>query len=151
MASCPKNALLVQLGNLGQNYATLYLRQLWLMICFLRILKCSGVMGFNINDQSNVCQFTQKIPFQVRAIDPWFGPKLPNLKFHDSLSENCFEILWHYAAQYMEKRNISQFSKIISFLSNMVPAWPKITQLILTALKIFRNILAWWDATVRHY
>ena len=29
--------------------------------------------------------------------------------FHDLLSENCFEILWHYAAQYIDESNVSQF------------------------------------------
>ena len=29
--------------------------------------------------------------------------------FHDLLSENCFEVLWHYAAQYIDESNVSQF------------------------------------------
>ena len=50
--------------------------------------------------------------------------------FHDSLSENFFEIVWHDWTQYRDKK------------SNMGPTWPKITLLILTALEIFRSILA---------
>ena len=65
-----------------------------------------------------------------------FGPKLSNLIFHDLLSENFFEILWHDGAY-------------ICLWSNMDPIWPKITQLVLTALRIFRNILAQWSAIVR--
>ena len=47
MVNFPRNYLLVQLGNLGQNYAALRLKQLGLMTCSLRILKCSNMMGFN--------------------------------------------------------------------------------------------------------
>ena len=66
--------------------------------------------GVQSLDQRNVCQFIQKIPFHVRAIDPIWA-KI-NLMFLGSLSENCFEILWHYGVQHIDKSNVSQFSKI---------------------------------------
>ena len=65
-----------------------------------------------------------------------YGPKLSNLMFHDSLSEIFFEIVWCDGTQYID--NVSQFSKKVSFWSNMGPILPSITQLKLTALEIFR-------------
>ena len=91
--------------------------------------------GIQYLDQSNVCQLTQKSPSTQRLLIP-FGPKLSNLIFHDSLSENFFEVLWHFETQYIDKSNVSKFS----FWNNMGPLWPKIT--LLTALETFRNILA---------
>ena len=68
LVSFPSNPVLVNLGNLspilGRNFATLY--QLCLMICSLRN---SWYDGIQYLDQTNVSQFTQKIPFQVRSID----------------------------------------------------------------------------------
>ena len=61
---------------------------------------------------------------------------------HDSLFENFFEILWHNGAQYIDKSNVSRFPKKIFFWSNMDPILPKVTQLLLTAQEIFRNISA---------
>ena len=49
-----------------------------------------------------------------------------------------FEIVWCDGTQYIDKSNVSQFSKKISFWSNMGPILRKITQLKLTALEIFR-------------
>ena len=43
-----------------------------------------------------------------------FWPNLSNLMFHDSFSEIFFESLWHNWAQYIDKSNVSQFSKKIS-------------------------------------
>ena len=40
-----------------------------------------------------------------------YGPKLSNLMFHDLLSENFFEIVWRDGVQYIDKNNVSQFSK----------------------------------------
>ena len=41
-----------------------------------------------------------------------YGPKLSNLiMFHDLLSENFFEIVWCDGVQYIDKSNVSQFSK----------------------------------------
>ena len=62
LASCPRNPLLVQLGNLGQNYATLCLKQLGLMICFLRSLKYSIMMGFNIQNKVMFLSLPKKSP-----------------------------------------------------------------------------------------
>ena len=95
--------------------------------------------GIQYLDQSNVSQFTQKIPLYAKAI----GLILAKIiQPYDSPSENFFEILWHNGAQYIDKSNVSQFSKKNLLLENMGPIWPKITQLVLTAPEIFRNILA---------
>ena len=51
---------------------------------------------------------------------------------HDSLSDNFFEILWHNAAQYLDKSNLVNFQNKISFWSNMGTSWPKIKQFVLT-------------------
>ena len=59
--------------------------------------------------------------------------------FHDSHSDNSFEIFWRNGTQNIDKSNVN-FPKKISFWSNMGPIWPKITQLVLTA-QIFRTIL----------
>ena len=69
-----------------------------------------------------------------------YGPKLSNHMFHDSLSEIFFffEIVWCDGTRYIDKGNISQFSKKISFWSIMGPILPQITQLKLTALGMFR-------------
>ena len=133
LVSFPRNSLLVQLGNLGQNYATLCLRQLGLMKCSLRSLKNSVMMRFNIQTKVMFFSLPKKSPSTQGQLIP-FGRKLSNLIFHDSLSENCFGILWHFGTQYIDKSNVSQFY----FWSNMSPVWPKIT--LLTALEIFRNI-----------
>ena len=68
-----------------------------------------------------------------------YGPKLSSLMFHDSLSEFFFfEIVCCDGTQYIDKSNVSQFSKKVSFWSNMGPILLKIKQLKLTALEIFR-------------
>ena len=72
--------------------------------------------GIQYLDQSNVCQFTQNIFFDARVIVP-FEPKLTNLIFHDSLSEKCVGVSWHFEKQYIDKSNVSQFS----FWDNMGP------------------------------
>ena len=78
---------------------------------------------------------------QIQLI--WFWPKLSNLMFDDSLSENLFETLCHSGTQYMDKSNVSQFSeKKFSFWRNVGPLWPNITRLVSTAQETFRNILA---------
>ena len=65
--------------------------------------------GIQHLDQSNVSQFTKKRPFQAKAID-LILVKIIQLMFHDSLSENCFEILWHNGAQYIDKSILRPFS-----------------------------------------
>ena len=40
-----------------------------------------------------------------------YGPKLSSLTFHDLLSKNFFEIGWCDGVQYIDKSNVSQFSK----------------------------------------
>ena len=95
--------------------------------------------GIQYLDQTNVSQFTPKITFHARAIDLILAKIIQP---YDSLSENFLKILWHNWAQYIDKSNVSQFQKKIPFWSNMGPILPQITQLVLTALKIFRNILA---------
>ena len=52
--------------------------------------------GIQYLDQSNVSQFTQKIPFHARAIDLILAKIIQP---YDSLSENFFEILWHNGVQ----------------------------------------------------
>ena len=53
---------------LGQNYATLYRKQLPNDM-LSKILEMLSYDGIQYLDQSNVSQFTTKIPFQARAID----------------------------------------------------------------------------------
>ena len=83
--------------------------------------------GIKYLDQSNVSQFTQKIPFQARVVDP-IWTKIIQL-YIPWLWEFFLEILWHDGAK-------------ITLWSNMGPIWPKITQLVLNAQEIFKNILA---------
>ena len=78
-----------------------------------------------------------------------FGKNYPTLCFMIHSRRIFFEILWHNAAQYIDKSNVSQFSKRISFWSNMVSILSKVTQLALTAQEIFRNILAYWSPIVK--
>ena len=107
-----------------------------------KIFEMLSYDGIQYLDQSNNGQFTQKILFQANTIDlVW--PKLSNLMFDDSLSENLFETLCHSGTQYMDKSNVSQFSeKKFSFWRNVGPLWPNITRLVSTAQETFRNILA---------
>ena len=70
-----------------------------------------------------------------------YGPKLSNLMFYDLFSENFIEIVWCDGAQCIDKSNVSQFSKNNLLLGIIDPVLPQITQLILTALEIFWNIL----------
>ena len=52
-----------QFGHkLGQNYATLWHKQLYLMICSLRILKCCSMMGFNIQTKVMSVSLPKKFP-----------------------------------------------------------------------------------------
>ena len=64
--------------------------------------------GIQCLDQSNVSQFTQKIPFHARAIDLILAKIIHP---YDSLSEKYFEIFWHNGEQYIDKSNVSKFSK----------------------------------------
>ena len=59
-------------------------------------------------DQSNVSQFTPKIPFHAKTMD-FILVKI--IQPYHSLSENFFEILCHNGAGYIDKSNVSQFSK----------------------------------------
>ena len=98
-----------------------------------KIFEILSYDGIQYLDQSNVSQFTQKLPGrdsrQGQLI--WFLRKL------------IFKILWHNGAQYVDKSIVSQFSKKNLLLgSNMGLIWPKIVQLVLNAQEIFRNILA---------
>ena len=135
--------LKLQLGNLGQNYATLCLKQLGLKICSPKILKFSSMMGFNIQSNVMFVSLPKSSPSTQRQLIR-FGPKLSNLMFHDSLSENCFKFYGILGRSTKDNSKVSQFF----FWGNMGPILPKIT--LLNALEIFRSILAWWDATVRH-
>ena len=149
MGQFPQKSSFSAIGQ-GQNYATVCLKQLCLIICFLRILKCSSVMRFNI---SSIVMFVSLPKKFLPSKGNWsnLGQNYPTLCFmiHSlRIVLEFYGIMRHNT--YIDKSNVSQFFKIISFLSNTGPIWSKITQFILAALKIFRNILAWWDATVRH-
>ena len=48
--------------NLGQNYAILWRKQLYPMICCLRILKCCSMMGFNIQTKVRSVSLPKKFP-----------------------------------------------------------------------------------------
>ena len=70
-----------------------------------------------ILDQSNISQFTKKKSLSGQG---QFGPNLVQnyaTLFHDSLSEDLFEVLWHDEA--LDKSSLSHFSKKISFLGNL--------------------------------
>ena len=102
---------IMQFGpNMGQNYATLYPRQLYLMIHSLKILKCS-MMGYNSQTKVLLVNLPKKFPFWLRAFWAQFGPNLCNLMSHDSLSEDLFEVLWHHEIQKIDKISLSHFSK----------------------------------------
>ena len=53
--------------------------------------------GIQHLDQSNVSQFTQKVPFQAKAIDP-ISVKIIQPYVSWFTRENFFEILWHNGA-----------------------------------------------------
>ena len=57
-----------------------------------RIFEMLSYDGIQYLDQSNVSQFIQKFPSRQGQLI-WSWQKLSNLMFHDSLSENFFEIL----------------------------------------------------------
>ena len=102
---------IVQFGpNMGQNYATLRPRQLYLMIHSLKIFKCS-MMRYNSQTKVLLVNLPKEIIFWLRAIWVQFGPNLCNLMSHDSLSEDLFEVLWHHKAQMIDKISLSHFSK----------------------------------------
>ena len=134
---------IMQFGpNMGQNYATLYPRQLYLMIHSLKILKCS-MMGYNSQTKVLLVNLPKKFPFWLRVIWAQFGPNFCNIMSHDSVSEDLFEVFWHHEVQKITKLVFIIFPKI-SFWGNMGPIWPKIAQSYIksTAPEIFRNILA---------
>ena len=64
----PQKSLFIAIGqyghNFGQNYATLWHKQLYRMICCLRILKCYSMMRFNI--QTNVMSVSLTKKFLTR-------------------------------------------------------------------------------------
>ena len=73
------------------------------------------MMGFNIQTEVMLVSLPKKFPSREGQLVR-LGPKLSNLMFHDSLSENFFEILWHDGAQYIDKIIISQsFKKNLLF------------------------------------
>ena len=114
---------IVQLGhNSGQNYTTLCPRQLCLMINSLKILKY-GMMRYNSYTKVTI-NLPKKFPFWARAIWAKFVPKLCNVMYHDSLSEDLFEVLWHDEA--LDKSSLTHFSKRISFLGNISPFGSKL-------------------------
>ena len=101
-------------------------------------MQYDGVPQF---DQSNISQFTQKIPFQARTTEAQLGPKLQNIMSHDSLSEDLLEVLWHDETQQINKSSASHFSKKIYFCGNMGSIWPKITQTYMTLTNCSRDFL----------
>ena len=62
----PQKSLFSAIGqfghNLGQNYATMWCKQLYLMICSLRILKFRSMMGFNIQTKVMSVSLPKKFP-----------------------------------------------------------------------------------------
>ena len=116
---------MVQFGpNMSQNCATLCPTQLYLMIYFLKILKCS-LMGYNSQTKVLLVNLLKYFPFWLRTIWAKFGPNLCNLMSHDSLSEDLFEILWHHEIKKIDKISLSHFSKNIllrQFGPNLEPS-----------------------------
>ena len=101
---------IVQFGpNIGQNYATLCTRQLYLMIHSPKILKCS-MMGVQ-QIKALLVNFPKKFPFRLTAIWAQFGPNVCNIMPHDSLSEDLFEVLWHHKVQKTNKISLIHYSK----------------------------------------
>ena len=77
-----------------------------------------------ILDQSNISQFTKKKSLSGQG---QFGPNLVQnyaTLFHDSLSEDLFEVLWHDEA--LDKSSLTHFSKRIFFLGNISPFGSKL-------------------------
>ena len=95
---------------MGQKYATLNPRQLYLMIHSLKILKCS-MMGYNSQTKVLLVNLPKKFPFWLRAFWAQFGPNLCNLMFHVSLSGDLFEVFWHYEVQKIDKISLNHFSR----------------------------------------
>ena len=128
--------------NMGQNYATLCPRQLYLMIHSLKILKCS-MMGYNSQTKVLLVNLPKKFSFRLRAISVKFVPNLCNLMSHDSPSEDLFEALWHHEVQKIGKISLFHFSKNLL----LGEYWPNLAENYtilyhITSLEIFRNILA---------
>ena len=102
---------IMQFGlNTGQNYATLYPRQLELMIYSLKLLKCS-MMGYISQTKVLLVNLPKKFPFWPRASQVQFGPDLCNLMYHDSFSGGLFEVFWHHEVQKIDKVSLNHFSK----------------------------------------
>ena len=111
---------IMQFGpNMGQNYATLYPRQLYLMIHSLKILKCS-MMGYNSQTKVLLVNLTKNFPFCLRAIWAQCGPNLRNLMSHDSLSEDLLKFCG--IMRYRRQTTLVIFPKIF-FWGNMGPIW----------------------------
>ena len=62
LVSFHRKPVTVQMGNLIPVWATLYRKQLCLMICSLRILKCGCMMGFNIQTKVMLASLPKKFP-----------------------------------------------------------------------------------------
>ena len=96
--------------NMGQNYATWYPRQLYLMIHSLKILKYS-MIAYNRETKVLWVNLPKKFPFWLRSFWAQFGPNLCNLMSHDYLSGDFFEVFWHHEVQKIDKVSFNHFSK----------------------------------------
>ena len=103
-------------------------------------------------DQSNISQFSKKIPFWGRAIWAQLGQKLCNLMSHDSHSEDLFEVLWCYdEAQYLDKSSLSHFSEFQKH-SNMMWCNSETLIILVNFLKIFLfGLGTTWEKITQHY
>ena len=116
--------------NLGQNYATLCLRQLVLMVHSLKLLSCS-MMGYNSQTKALIVNLPiKKFRFRIKTIWAQFVPNLCNLLSHDSLSEDPFEVLQYHEAQKIDKSNLTHFSKKSPFGAIQAQSGPKLHNLI---------------------
>ena len=106
-------------------------------MCSLGILKCRSMMRFNIYTKAMLVSLPKKFPSRQGQLIQ-YGPNYPILCFMIHFLKFFFEIVCCDGTQYIDKSNISQFFKKNSFWSNMGPTLPKIIQLKLTALEIFR-------------
>ena len=69
------------------------------------------MMGDNRQNKVLLVYLPKKFPLRLGKIWAQFGPNLYNLMSHDLLSEDLFEVSWHYEIQKIDKVSLSYFSK----------------------------------------
>ena len=105
------------------------------------------MMGFNIWTKVMLVSLPKKFPSRQGQLTQ-FRSKLSNLTFHDSLARIFLKFCGIMGHNTQTKVTLVNFPKKNSFWGNMGPIWPKITQLVLTAQKIFRDMLTQWSPTL---